>query len=216
MAEERALRRRSGLLVVVVLAGCTGRVRPLGDPDRWDACRARVVIEHDDAPLTQMRELGGQREDVQERFPAGVIDPSRQRPVDAAASLTLEGQPIAWFTATRDAVVLDGSAFAPLRTVDVTRAADGERSTVGRVTSRARESLGNRGVLELLMRVGAIRTYWYVGADLCLVEDGEADGTYRSRWSAVHHTATRGEREIAYGFTAQIDAAGEITVSGTR
>lgn len=198
-----------------LVASCKSS-RPLGDPDRWSKgdCLATYTIDHDDAPMTELRELGGQRDDFQERFPAAVIDTSAQRPVKAAAELKLGGRPVAWYSSALDAVVLDGAAFAPLRQADPTRLSAGERAPVGRVTAKAREALGARGVIELLVRVGAIQTYWHQGADLCLSAEQGADGAYRSEWRAVHHYATNTQNEARYAFAVEIDAEGEVVVIG--
>lgn len=206
-----------GVMVVgAALAASCRSSRPLGDPDRWSEgdCLVTLTIDHDDAPISELRELGGQRDDFQERFPAAVIDPRAQRPVGAVARLKLAGQPIAWYSAALDAVVLDGGAFAPLRQVDPTRAGAGERVSVGRVTVAAREALGARGVIELLVRVGAIQTYWHQGADLCLAAEQEGEGVHRSDWRAVHHYATNTQNEARYAFAVEIDAQGQVVVIG--
>lgn len=225
----------ASLLLVLLAAACAGRPRPLDDPDRWRAgqCRARFTLERDRSPLVELRELGGWRDVVQERFPAAVIDRDAQRPVTAAAAVRLEGQPIAWFSPTLDAVVLDGAAFAPLRRADATgagttpagsatAAAVEARQVVGRVVPRARQALGDRAVLELLLRVEAIETYWHLGADLCLTEEHAANGTYRAELEGVHHflAARRGSREgerkveARLAFAVEIDAEGLVSVVG--
>ncbi|MEM9456701.1 MAG: hypothetical protein AAGF11_21165 [Myxococcota bacterium] len=179
---------------------------------------ATLTIDHIDSPLHELRELGGWRDDFQARFPAAVIDPSVQRPVGATASLTLGEHPIAWYAVALDAVVLDGTAFAPLRRVDPTRMAAAERAVVGRVTAKARQALGTRGVIEFLMRIGAIQTYWHKGANLCLkAEMGSESGgekVYRSDWQAVHHYETNTRTEAQYAFVVEFDAGGEVVVIG--
>jgi hypothetical protein len=221
--------RRASVFLVLLVAGCAGCSRALDDPGRWRAgqCRARFTIDHDDSPLAELRELGGWREGVQERFPAAVIDPEVQRPVTATAALRLEGRSIAWFSPALDAVVLDGAAFAPLRRADVTRAiAAGSgaamateaevRQVVGRVVPRARQALGDRAVLELLLRVDAIQTYWHLGADLCLITEHAVDGAYRAELGGVHQLlgGHRGERkvEVPFAFVVEIDAEGLVSV----
>lgn len=225
--------RAAASLALALATACAGRPRPLDDPDRWreGECRARFTIEHEGSPLAELRALGGWRDGFQDRFPAAVIDPTAQRPVTAAARLTLAGQPIAWFSPMLDAVVLDGAAFAPLRRADATPgppstgapAADGtaeetERQVVGRVFPRAREALGDRAVVELLLRIEAIQSYWHVGADLCLTAEQALAGAYRAELHGVHHSlappGVLGPRtsETRFAFAVEIDAEGEITV----
>ena len=214
--------RVCGVLIVVLMVGCTERPRPLDDPDRWAsaACRTRFTIEHQDSPLTELRELGGGRDDFQDRFPAAEIDPVAQRSVSATAKLRLEGQPIAWFSHTLDAVVLDGAAFAPLRRADATKSEIGVRQVVGRVVPRARQALGDRAVLELLLRIDAIHTYWHLGADLCLTEEHSAKGVYSAELKGVHHAiitrrSGRSHTEEAHlTFSVEIDAESEVSVVG--
>lgn len=206
-----------GLLMgPALVGGCRAHPRPLGDAERWQArgCVAEHTVEHEASPLAELRELGGWRDDFQDRFPAAVIDPEHQRPVTAAATLRLDGQPIAWFTPTLDAVVLDGAAFAPLRRADATRLLVGERQVVGRVTARARQALGDRAVIELLLRVGAIGSYWHLGADLCLTAEQAHHGAYHATFEGVHQYATDRDREAAFAFAVEIDAEGEIAVTG--
>lgn len=213
------------LLSLLLGAGCAGRPRPLDDPDRWPTgqCRARFTLEHEDAPLAELRQLGGWRDDVQDRFPAAVIDPDAQHPVTATASLRLDGQPIAWWSPALDAVVLDGAAFAPLRRVDAMAVASEARQPVGRVVPRARQALGDRAVLELLLRIEAIRSYWHLGADLCLTEEHAVDGTYRAELEGVHQLlVTRRGRgpgkqrlaEARFAFAVEIDPDGVVWVVG--
>lgn len=215
--------RAAGVLGLLGLlaAGCARAPKPLDDPDRWSSgeCRARLTIEHERSPLAELRELGGWSEGFQERFPAAVIDPAAQRPVTATAALRLDGQPIAWLGRSLDAVVLDGAAFAPLRRVDATRAVVGERAVVGRVAPRARRALGDRAVLELLLRIDAIHAYWHLGADLCIVTEQVIDGAYRAELHGVHQyvsTAARRPRtaEARFGFAVEIDREGEVAVTG--
>lgn len=208
---------RWGLALGLTLGGgCRTHPRPLGDPERWPAqqCLATLTVEHEDAPLSELRERGGWRDDFQDRFPAAVIDPAKQRPVTAAAGLRLDGQPIAWLSPALDAVVLDGAAFAPLRSADATRVGVGERVVVGRVTARARRALGERAVIELLLRVGAIQSYWHLGADLCLTAEHAEHGAYRAELRGVHQYVTNRERETSFAFAVELDAEGEITVVG--
>jgi hypothetical protein len=238
---------RSGVRAAAVLlaTACAGRPRPLDDPDRWRSgeCRARFTIEHEDSPLAELRELGGWRDDMQDLFPSAAIDPATQRPVTATAGLRLEGRPIAWWTSTLDAVVLDGAAFAPLRRADATMLppttpdtstangpvvphsgleADALRQVVGRVTTRARQALGDRAVLELLLRIEAIRTHWHLGADMCLTSEQQGDGAYRAEIHGVHHwLGTRRARgthtlEARFAFAVEIDPEGEVSVVGLR
>lgn len=203
-------------MALIGMAGCASRVRPLGDPERWRGheCLATFTLEYEGSPLAELRELGGWRDDVQDRFPAAVIDPERQRPVTATAGLQLDGQPIAWWSPALDAVVLDGAAFAPLRRADATRLGEGERQVVGRVTTRAREALGDRVVVELLLRVEAIRTYWHLGADLCLSAEREEARRYRAELWGVHQAMKARRREARVAFAVEIDPEGEIAVLG--
>lgn len=198
-----------------MMLGCSGSTRPLGDPDRWDAgeCLAVFTLDHEDSPLTERQELGSPAGHPQSRVPAAEIDPERQRPVSAAAALQLEGRPIAWFSPGLDVVVLDAAAFAPLRTVDATRAPPDEPRRVGRVMPRARAALGERGVIELLLRAEVIQTYWHLGADLCLGAETTTDGTYRARLHGVHQYATNRLVDEALAFEVSIDAEDEITVT---
>ena len=216
-----AMRRAAAILVVALVTACAGRPRPLDDPRRWRSgeCLARFTIAHEGSPLAELRELGGWREGAQDRFPAAIIDPAILRPVTAAARFTLAGQPIAWFSPTLDAVVLDGAAFAPLRRADATQQPP-ERQVVGRVFARAREALGDRAVIELLLRIEAIQTYWHVGADLCLVAEATHDETHRAELHGVHHSmAPRGvlgprTLEARFAFAVEIDPEGEVSVVG--
>lgn len=209
----------AALVTIALAAACAARPRPLDDPDRWreGECLARFTIEHEGSPLAELRELGGWRDGAQDRFPAAVIDPTSLRPVTAAARFTLDGQPIAWWSPTLDAVVLDGAAFAPLRGADATKQAP-EPQVVGRVFPRAREALGDRAVIELLLRIEAIQTYWHVGADLCLVAEATHDETYRAELHGVHHSmAPRGvlgprTLEARFAFAVEIDPEGEVSV----
>ena len=228
-------------LAIVLAPACASRPQPLDDPDRWrsNECRARFTIEPEDSPLTELRELGGWRDDVQERFPAGTIDPRTPRPVTATAGFRLEGQPIAWFSPSLDAVVLDGAAFAPLRRADATMLpptaapattsapprsgleAASLRQALGRVTPRARKVLGDRGVLELLLRIEAIQTHWQLGADVCLTAEQSLDDAYRAELHGVHQwltpTGTAGRtrtRETGFAFAFEIDPSGEASVVG--
>lgn len=209
----------AAMLAITLATACAGRPRPLDHPDRWraDRCLARYTIEHEDSPLAELLELGGWREGPQDRFPAAVIDPAAQRPVTATAGILLDGRPIAWFSPALDAVVLDGAAFAPLRRVDATTiGGDGPR-VVGRVVPRARQSLGERRVVELLLRTGAIQTYVHVGADLCLVAE-QHDDAHRATFRGVHHVVqplrVAGSRtlETPFTFAVEIDREGQISV----
>jgi hypothetical protein len=209
--------------MVLLVIACSGRARPLDDPERWrrGQCVARFTLEHEHAPATEPRERGAAPEGAQDRFPAAVIDPERQPPVAAAASLRLEGRPIAWWSPTLDAIVLDGAAFAPLRRADAT-AAGGERQVVGRVVPRARRALGDRTVLELLLRIEVIRTYWHVGADLCLAHESTSQGTYHAELEGVHRYVVaasdrgraRRERTVdaPIALVVEIDAEGVVSV----
>lgn len=208
------------MLAISLAAACAGRPRPLDDPDRWRSgeCLARYTLEHEGSPLAELRELGGWRDDVQDRFPAAVIDPAQQRPVTTTAGILLDGRPIAWFSPLLDAVVLDGAAFAPLRRADATRIDAGPPQVVGRAVARARTALGDRTLLELLLRIEAIMTYWHVGADVCLTAEQAAGGAYRAELRGVHHTLeprrVLGPRasETRLAFAVEIDPEGEITV----
>jgi hypothetical protein len=230
-------------LVVVFAAACAGRPRPLDDPDRWRSgeCRVRFTIEQEDSPTAELHELVGWRDDVQDRFPSAVIDPATQRPVTATAGFRLDGHPIAWWSPTLDVMVLDGAAFAPLRQADATMlpptttdapTASGPvvrhsgleaaafRQVVGRVTTRARQALGDRAVLELLLRIEAIRTHWHLGSDICLTSEQNADGAYRAELHGVHHWVgthrVRGSstHEARFAFALEIDPEGEVSVVG--
>ncbi|MCX4247538.1 hypothetical protein [Paraliomyxa miuraensis] len=197
------------------LGACAGRARPLGDPDRFAAreCLAAFTLTYEDSPLAELRELGGARAQVQDRFPAAVIDPQRQRPVAATAELRFEGQPIAWWSPMLDAVLLDGAVFAPLRHADATGARPEPRQVVGRVTSRGRQVLGERGVIALLLRVEAIGTYWQLGADLCMTAEHEQGGHYRAELVGVHQVLDdRRVRELDLAFAVELDPEGEIVV----
>jgi hypothetical protein len=232
--------RATVMLAIALAAACAGRPRPLDDPDRWPSgeCRARFTIEHEGSPLAELRELGGWRDDLQDRFPAAAIDPETQRPVTATANLRLEGRPIAWFSPSLDAVVLDGAAFAPLRRADATMPpsttapvtasapqsgieAASLRQVVGRVTPQARKALGDRGVLEVLLRVEAIQTYWHTGAEVCLTSEQPLDDTYRAELHGVHQwllTSNASGRtrtlETGFAFAVEIDPGGEVSVVG--
>jgi hypothetical protein len=235
-AGARGGARAAAILVVVFATACAGRPRPLDDPDRWRSgeCRARYTIEHEESPLAELRELGGWRDDAQDRFPAGTMDPKTQHPVTATAGLQLEGRPIAWFSPALDAVVLDGAAFAPLRRADATMLppatasaprsepeAISLRQVVGRVTPQARKALGDRGVLEVLLRIEAIRTYWHIGADVCLTSERSLDDAYRAELHGVHQwlvTSNASGRahklEAGFAFAVEIDPEGEVSVMG--
>lgn len=205
-----------GLALWLVSVACATRLRPLDDAKRWRSgeCVARFTLKHHDSPLAELRELGGWRDEFPDRFPAAIIDPQEQRPVSATAGLRLQGQPIAWFSRTLDAVVLDGAAFAPLRRADATQAVVGARQVVGRVVPRAREALGDRAVLELLLRIDAIHAYWHLGADLCLTAEREANDEYRAELRGVHHYVAERAHESRFAFAVEISARGEISVVG--
>lgn len=221
VASERASTATVWLAALLV-AGCAGRPRPLDDPDRWPAgeCLARFTLAHDASPAAELRELGGWRGDVQDRFPAAVIDPRAQRPVTATAGLRLDGQPIAWLSRTLDAVVLDGAAFAPLRRASALEAEPGVRRAVGRVVPRARQAMGDRAVLELLLRIQAIRTYQQLGADLCLTAEHLTQGAYRAELVGVHQRMTTRAtgralaQEARFAFAVEIDPEGLVSVVG--
>lgn len=196
-----------------MLLGCAGRPKPLGHESRFaeGQCQARYVIEHRRSPLTEARDQGAGISDFQGRFPAAEIDRSSQRPVTATAMFLLDDQPIVWFSPANDAVVVDGDAFAPLRRADATRIDGPVR--VGRVTTHTREALGDRRVVELLMRAGAIGTYRQLGSDVCLEAESQREGASQSRFVAVHHWADRRMQEQRYSFSVRIDEGGVITVS---
>jgi hypothetical protein len=219
---ERASAVATVWLPALLVAGCAGRPRPLDDPDRWPAgeCLARFTLAHDTSPVAELRELGGWRGDAQDRFPAAVIDPSAQRAFTATAGLRLDGQPIAWLSRTLDAVVLDGAAFAPLRGASALEAEPGAPRAVGRVVPRAREAMGDRAVLELLLRIQAIRTYEQLGADLCLTAEHFTQGAYRAELTGVHQfmiTRATGRalvQETRFSFAVEIDPEGQVSVVG--
>ncbi|MEX1363531.1 MAG: hypothetical protein AB1Z98_10415 [Nannocystaceae bacterium] len=198
-----------------VALGCGARARPLGDSDRWDRgqCRATYTLESADSPRTELGELGGGPLEAQARFPAAEIDPARMRAVSATADLRLNDRPVAWFGPHMDVVVLDAAAFAPLRRTHPTRVAPGQSAVVGRVTERGRQGLGDRGVLELLLRAEIIETYWQLGADLCLADEQATDGEYRARVLGVHQYTTRTRVERAFAFDVRIDPTGTITTT---
>ena len=83
---------------------------------------------------------------------------------------------------------------------------------MGRVTAHAREALGDRGVVELLIRAGAIGTYQQLGADVCLVAESHDDSASSLRFVAVHHWMGRRTQEQRYAFSVRIDEAGVIAV----
>lgn len=203
------------VLVASLALGCGVRVRALGDPDRWDRgqCRATYILESADSPRAEFGELGGAPLDGQARFPAAEIDRARMRVVSATAGLRLDDRPVAWFGPQLDVVVLDAAAFAPLRRTRPTRAAPGESAIVGRVTERGRQGLGERGVLELLLRAEIIETYWELGADLCLADEQVTDGEYRARVLGVHQYTNRTRVEQAFAFDVRIDPEGTITTT---
>lgn len=218
----RASAAATAWLAALLVGGCAARPRPLDDPDRWPTgeCLARFTLAHEDSPVAELRELGGWQDEAQDRFPAAVIDPTAQRPVTATASLRLDGQPIAWFSRTLDAVVLDGAAFAPLRGASAMEVEHEARRAVGRVVPRARAAMGNRAVLELLLRIQAIRTYEHLGADLCLTEEHYTHGTYRADLTGVRQfmitraTGRALEQETRFAFAVEIDAEGQVSVVG--
>ncbi len=201
---------------MLVLGACSARGRPLGDSTRWAEghCVETYTIDHEDSPLSELRERGWYAGDIQRRVPAAVIDAATQRPHATTGGLALDGQPIAWFSPGLDHLVMDGAAFAPLRAADPTRLDPDERAVVGRVKARAREGLGDRRVVELLMRAGVIQTYWQLGADVCLRTEAQSDGRYQVRLDAVHHYETNRRRQAGYGFVVEIDPEGEIVVVG--
>jgi hypothetical protein len=89
---------------------------------------------------------------------------------------------------------------------------------VGRVVPRARQTLGERTLVELLLRIGAIQSYWQVGADLCLVSEEAHDGTHRMELRGVHHSVQPRRRlgsrtiETSFAFAVEIDREGQISV----
>ena len=79
---------------------------------------------------------------------------------------------------------------------------------------RARQALGDRGVVELLLRVEAIQTYWHLGADLCLHGERSEGSTYHASWRGVHHYATGSVQEERLAFAVEVDPQGQVAVIG--
>jgi hypothetical protein len=109
---------------------------------------------------------------------------------------------------------VDPAAFGPLRVVDVTGLAEGARAEVGVVTDAARKTLGERGVVELLVLADVVLTYAHIGSEVCLVSEGRDAGAYTARFVGEHTYFTSRENTGRLAFAVTIAADGAIVAVG--
>lgn len=136
-------------------------------------------------------------------------------PALATAALTVSSRPALWFTADYARVVVDETLASALQAVDATRLGAGETKRIGTLTAKAREGLGGRGWVELLLRAHVIGTWIHIGSQLCLSaeRESEADG-YRVAVDGEHTYFTNEENVEPIHFDVAIASDGAVTVIG--
>ena len=178
-------------------------------------CVERFSVQHADSVLVEQRRVGPGWDDFPTRFAAASVDHATFVPVEAVRGFEVAASPVLFFTPDRRSAVVDERFFSDLTVADPTRMRTGDSATVGTVRAGAREALGGRGVLRLLIAAGVIRVYWHVEAEVCVSSEAVApDGGYEAAVSGTHVYFTNDRNEDGFAFTFRVAPGGAITVVG--
>lgn len=116
-----------------------------------------------------------------------------------------------WQHERHDARPLEPGAFTDLVEVDATNVS--AETAVGRVTAAARRSLGDRGVVEALIRADIVRIWAHIEGEVCLVAEASAEGAYTARFTGHHVYYTNERNEAPLAFEVRIAPDGAIVVA---
>lgn len=181
------------------------------DPE--PTCLARWAIDHEDSVLREHR-THAKVDDFHERYRAEAIT-EQHAPVEAVARFQIDHRPLVWLTPDKSDVVVDGERLSELTVVDAALGLDAPR-TLGALklplADAATAGLDGRGLLEALIRAGAIRTYMHIGASLCLVRESSDRGGYQARVEGTHEYYTNEQNIDDVAFTFEVTADGTLTV----
>jgi len=172
------------------------------------ACLRRIEIDHHDSILEEQRGLGPHRSDFQRAFESADIDPETMTPVAAVQAIEVAGEPVFWWTAKKDAAMVDADIAGSLKSKDAFVLRPGERFELGTLEVDAAGRLDGIQWLELLSRAHVIGTYAHLEATLCVERQVGAPGTddgYRAFVRAQHVYYTNERNEDAYAFTFGVD-----------
>lgn len=152
--------------------------------------------------------------DFASAYAAAAVDATWAEPVLHTAAFRVGGRPVFWFADDRASVVVDAAAFSHLDVGDATAIPVGTAVVIGTVTPGARASLGDRGVVELLVLSDSIRIYAHLEGEACLRSEVVDAGAYTATFSGEHLYFTNSENRDPLAFSVRIGPGGEITLAG--
>ena len=215
--------RGPALLVALAIAACgnpgTDPSNPHGptgkEPTAMPSppCIEKIAIDHSDSVLSEQRRVGPRADDFPERFAAETIDPTSYTPVTVVADYTIDATPLLWFTPDRSRPVVNATYFTDLEVGDATRLKPGTPATIGKLVAAAQGKIDNRRLARFLLAAGVIRTYWHIGAELCLVSEELGERGYAAAFTGVHTYYTNEENRDAFTFTLTIATDGTLAIS---
>lgn len=175
-------------------------------------CVERFEIDHSRSVLQEHRSRGVEVADFPQRFRAAPIDAGHTA-VATVASYRVAGEPLLWFSPDNHEVVIDSTFSGDLNAVDPTRMSPGETAALGLLQPSARAALPAREIGRFLIESGMIRTYWHIGAELCLESESTDVIGYRATYSGVHTYFTNEQNQDAFRFVFAIGPDGALTIA---
>ncbi len=176
-------------------------------------CIEKITIDHSDSVLSEQRRVGPRADDFPTHFAAEVIDTTSYTPVAVVANYAIDATPLLWFTPDRSRAVVNSAYFTDLVVGDATQLKPGAPVTIGKLTTAAQGKLDNRQLARFLLAAGVIRTYWHIGAELCLVGEEVGDRGYAAAFTGVHTYFTNEENRDEFAFTLTLAEDGTLTIS---
>ena len=178
-------------------------------------CLERVTVDQARSVLSEQRRVGPPAADFQTRFRAEYLDPAVQVPVEVVRAYQIGGTPLLWFDVTKTEAVVNAAVLSDLVVADVTAIRTGEQVEIGQLGELGIGQLGGRELVKFLIAARVIATYVHIGAELCLVEEHDAQAAgYRARFTGAHTYFTSSKHTKTFAFSVAIDATGAITVRG--
>lgn len=181
----------------------------LTPPPAEPSCDLELTVGLENSVLAEHHERSG-RADFHTRYLAYPVDAETFEPVLATADISIDGQPLLWFTPDQNQVVVDHVFVGDLEAVDAFALPVGSSAPIGAIEPAGLDLAPERWV-ELLLRA-RVAAAWAEGpAELCVDWRGEGQ---------VFDAYVHGERERAPGetqrvhFLVRIDADRTISVVG--